>query len=123
MRTTLNHRISLRLSKISAYIIAIGAGPAVTSRPDGIYLFDTLSERDGSAFVIGPNDIWYLWNNDAIGEGLGQPKAAAGGVSVIAWRIPFDANIAAELHRLAAGALSDNFFLPPVPRRKPPTES
>jgi hypothetical protein len=90
------------IASIGAKIRAEGEWPEKWQIPEGETLLDTMDVYGGGeAYIVGDAWIWHIRNNGMDGDDWSQNNIRTGGAGAIGWRIPYDADMAAVLRRLA----------------------
>ena len=92
-----------RRAALEKRIIEQGECPEGDHVPAGDVLADTSTIYGGGDwFVVGADWIWYCRNNGADGDDWSRNNVRTGGAGAIGWRVPYSAELAAEIERLAA---------------------
>lgn len=79
-----------------------GERPEGDNSPEGERVLDTQTAYGGGDwFVIGTEHIWYVRNNGGDGDAWASNNVLTGGAGAIGWRVEFDAELAANIRRLA----------------------
>lgn len=92
-----------RRAALEKRIIEQGECPEGDHVPAGDVLADTSTIYGGGDwFVVGADWIWYCRNNGADGDDWSRNNVRTGGAGAIGWRVPYSAELAAEIERLVA---------------------
>lgn len=92
-----------RRAALEKRIIEQGECPEGDHVPAGDVLADTSTiYGGGNWFVVGADWIWYCRNNGADGDDWSRNNVRTGGAGAIGWRVPYSAELAAEIERLVA---------------------
>jgi hypothetical protein len=91
------------IKAIAGRICREGERPVEIQQPAGQRVLDTADiYGGGSWFVIDSQWIWYCQNNGADGDTWHVNNVQTGGAGAIGWRVPHDADTAAQLIALDA---------------------
>lgn len=82
-------------------IVANGERPDGKQQPAGEIVASTQTIYGGGDwFVVGPDWIWYIQNNGMDGDDWSRNNVITGGAGAIGWRVPYNADLAAQIGEL-----------------------